>query len=107
VCTSKAFQTVAGACLAANCTVADDESAIALQQEECAAITSVSSGATQTTTTPASTSRGTQTTATSVSTKASTPFSPFNAALGGAEQFAFAAMVSAVVCALVGGVLAL
>ena len=112
MCTSTAFQTAATACLTANCTAADLANAEALVAGECSVLyPSVSSGVAQTTAIPASISGAAhttaQTTATSVSTKASSPFSSFNAALGGEQQFVFAGMVSAVVGALVGGVLAL
>ncbi|KDQ56218.1 hypothetical protein JAAARDRAFT_79292 [Jaapia argillacea MUCL 33604] len=58
VCTNVNFQTTAAACLAANCTAADQQTALQLQTAECAAISASGSatGAKPSSTAPASSS---------------------------------------------------
>ncbi|OJA19755.1 hypothetical protein AZE42_06786 [Rhizopogon vesiculosus] len=78
VCTSTTFQTAAGACLQANCTAAEVQSATQLQTAECA---SLSSNATTTSSSISATSPTTSHTSSSVKTSG-TPATSSGAATG-------------------------
>ncbi|KAI6029054.1 hypothetical protein PISMIDRAFT_676869 [Pisolithus microcarpus 441] len=85
VCSSTTFQSEAGACLTANCTTTDIQTAQALEQQECASVTvsgsATASGSTAassaTATSPSKTSSAASGTSTAANTNAATGLVPF------------------------------
>ncbi|KAI6117781.1 hypothetical protein EDD17DRAFT_920138 [Pisolithus thermaeus] len=81
VCTSTTFQSEAGACLTANCTTTDVQTAQALEQQECASITA-SGSATASGTATASTASATSPSKTSSVASGTSTATHTNAAAG-------------------------